>query len=186
MRLDTLQALLQPALLHGVRDMHVLGAHGPAVGAVERKQDLLQRGLFRADQRAGIENGIEVGLGQVMKIQRQLGDRPGVETLQGVGACMLVTAEAVGIDQLQHPDLPALMGQACTRHTGNAVAAQPARQPAELGPYAGMGEIRPDLAVDRGQGAEIVTPVRRDRIRILQPGFVERLEVGNIAAIQQG
>ena len=58
--------------------------------------------------------------------------------LQRVDVGDLVAAETVGIDQLQHPDLLALMRQAGAGHARNAVAAQTSGEMAELGLDSGV------------------------------------------------
>ena len=69
-----LEALLDPALLRAVGDVHVLDADRAAVGVVQRLQDVAQRRARGADERAGVEHRVHVGFGQAVERRIELGD----------------------------------------------------------------------------------------------------------------
>ena len=79
-----LEARLDPALLRNVADVHVLDADRAAIGFAHRAQDLAQRHLLRAHQRAGVEHRVHVGFGQAVESGLQLGNLGLGEALQRI------------------------------------------------------------------------------------------------------
>jgi hypothetical protein len=139
--LNAFQALLDPAFFRGFADVHVFRTNRFAIGAVESEQDLPEAGLARANQRAGMEYRVEVGLGEVVIVEFEIGYGFRLLALQRVRAGVLVATETVGIDQLQHPDLlvfkvQSRIGQAC-----DALAAQMTGEAGKLFPDIGMGNV---------------------------------------------
>ena len=63
---DPLDVALDPALLHGVLDVHVLDAQRPAVGVAQHVQDLVERGHVPAGQAVGHELPGQVPDGQAV------------------------------------------------------------------------------------------------------------------------
>ena len=121
-----------------------------------------------------------------MIVEFEIGYGFGLLALQRVRASVLVATETVGIDQLQHPDLLVFkvqprIGQAC-----DALAAQMTGEAGKFFPDIGMGDVGGWITVDAGQRIEVVSPARCDAGRVLQPVLVQGLEIGNIAATQEG
>jgi hypothetical protein len=56
----TLQALLDPALLLGIGDVHVLRADRAAIDLLDHRDDIAQRHAVRGVERAGVEDLIHV------------------------------------------------------------------------------------------------------------------------------
>ena len=127
--------------------MHVFRADGFTVGAVESKQDLPETGLLGADQRAGMEYRVEIGLGQVVIIQFEFGYGFWLLALQRVRVGVLVATETVGIDQLQYPDLLVFELQPRIGQARDALAAQMTGEAGKLFPDIGMGNVGGRVAV---------------------------------------
>ena len=99
------EALLDPALLRHVGDVHVFGADGAAIGFPQHLQDVLQLHLARADQRAGAEHGFHVGVAQPVERRIELGDIGFFLALERIDVGVARTLETISADQLQHPVL---------------------------------------------------------------------------------
>src|SRR5690554_5822091 len=122
-----LEALLQPALLLGIDDMHDLAADGAAVGLLQGLDDIAQRRLVQPQEEgAGLELGVEVLLGELMEGEVEVGNGERAAQAERIDVGLLMTAEAVGVDQLEDLDLLAalLAVRGGGRHTGAAGASQ--------------------------------------------------------------
>ena len=85
--------------------MHVLDADGPAVGLAQGGEQLAQRGPRQAEERAGVEGAVEVGLGQA-----ELGTVPGSGCVgrrlaERVEVGEEVAEVAVGVDEADDAEL---------------------------------------------------------------------------------
>ncbi len=100
------QALNEPAALLGIDNVHVLGADGAAIGFLQRLQDFAQSGLA-VDHRkiSGAEHGVEVGVGQTVVVDRQIGRNGALLQAKRIELCCLMAAHTVGLDQTQDFDL---------------------------------------------------------------------------------
>ena len=119
-----LHALLQPALLLGHLDVHVLAADFAAVGLAQRLQDLAQRGdglvAALADgfaQAAGEEFAVQVPDGEAVGFGVELGMVAGLGA-QRVEIGDQVAAHAVGVDQLHDAGFLGDLGVARGGHAG--------------------------------------------------------------------
>ena len=110
---DRLDALLPPALLAGVGDVHELGADGAAVGLAQRLQDLAQRHVLvgREVRVRRRERDVHVGFGQVVERRIELGDARTLGALERIEVGPARAEEAVGGDQRLDVDLLARDGQ---------------------------------------------------------------------------
>ena len=93
-----LQPLLDPALLLGPGDVHVLGADGAGVDLAYRVQDLAQRHLRVHLQRAGVEHHVHVSLGQAVEGGFEVLDGWAFAQRQRIQVGRLVAAGAEGVD----------------------------------------------------------------------------------------
>ena len=101
-----LDALLDPAALLGVLDVHVLDADGAAVGVAQDAEDVAQlhEAAALAAERAGGELAVEVPQRQAVRLDLEVGVAA-LLVLQRVGVGHDVAAHAVGVDQLEDPGL---------------------------------------------------------------------------------
>ena len=99
-----LDALLDPAPLLRVLDVHVLDADAAAVRVAQHAEDLAQRGHRLAAEAAGGELAVEVPQRQAVGDDVEVGVRA-LPELQRVGVGHQVAAHAVGVDQLLDPRL---------------------------------------------------------------------------------
>src|SRR5262249_59495171 len=65
-------ALLDPSPLLRVRDVHVLGTDGAAVGALQDPEHLAQRSEFHPERAADIDRSVVVGLGEAVGLGLEL------------------------------------------------------------------------------------------------------------------
>jgi hypothetical protein len=183
-RATGLQPGLDPALLRHIREVHVLGADGAAVGLAQRLEDLAQRGLLgRGGKAAGGETLAEVGLGEAIESRIELLDGRPLGAFERIELGPAVAEEAIGIDELQHGDL--LLVRAGARGRG--------AQRAELGTlgeggdHRGVGDVAAGGAAGQVlQPVEIIAPDLGNRGRVLEIGLVELLDEGRIGAEKIG
>jgi hypothetical protein len=100
-----LDALLDPAPLLGVLDVHVLDAGGPAVGVTQHAEDVAQlHEPTAAAEGAGGELALEVPQRQPVRQHVEVGVAA-LLVLQRVGVGHHVPTYAVGVDQLEDTGL---------------------------------------------------------------------------------
>ena len=100
-----LDALLDPAALLGVLDVHVLDADGAAVGVAQDAEDAAQlHEPAVAAEGAGGELAVEVPQRQPVRLDLEVGVAA-LLVLQRVGVGHHVAAHAVGVDQLEDAGL---------------------------------------------------------------------------------
>ena len=178
-----LEALLNPAFLRRVGDVHVLGADGAGVDLAQLAQDLVQRELVRREQRAGVELGREVFLAEAVVAGLEVRQRVDRGEAQRVDVRILVAAHPVRVDQAQHLGLA--FGR-CRRQApggGRArglVGGQLQEQRLDLAVRTVLGLA----AVDLGQAVEVPTPVVRYAARVLQVGVEQVLDEGGVGAVE--
>ena len=126
-----LDALLDPAALLGIHDVHVLDADGAAVGVAQDAEDRahLHEAALAAEG-AGRELAVEVPQGQAVRLDLEVGVAA-LAVLQRVGVGHQVAAHAVGVDQLLDPrllaDLVVVARARCRRPSGSARRGSAAR-----------------------------------------------------------
>jgi hypothetical protein len=118
--------------------------------------------------------------------QFQFRDRGRIIALQGIGAGVTVTQESVGIDQLQYPYLVLLVRQTYPGQAGDTVTTETAGQAAEFVANFRMRQVHGNVVIDLWEVFEVVAPLRRHVLGVVQPGLVQSLEVGHVAAGRQG
>lgn len=99
-RAGRLQALLPPALLFRITDVHVLGADRAAVRVAQTLDDVAQRSLVEAEVQVACAVGlVEVAFGEVVERGFELGNGRAFAALQRIEIGPLRAEEAVGADQ---------------------------------------------------------------------------------------
>ena len=177
------ELLLPPALLLGVRDVHKFGADRTAVGFPQGGEERAQRHLACAEIGVGdVKFGIEVSVRETVKRRLELADDRRLTALERVELGATGAEHAVGGDELLHEHL--LFGHF---HVFLIDGAHHARM-------ALIGQAGEDFRVQHFAGGiprithdhlrEIVTPLFGDRRRVLEPTFVERLDIGRIGAVE--
>ena len=87
-------------LLAGV---HELGTQRAAVGLAQRIHELAQRHVFLGEEGvAGVENGLQIGIGEAVERRVQVGDRRPLGALQRIQIGPALTDVAVSGDELLH------------------------------------------------------------------------------------
>ena len=97
--------LLDPPLLLGILDVHVLHAEGPAVGVAQDVQDLVQGGQVLAGQAVGHELTGQVPDGQAVVERVELGVELGRLGVQGIEVGDEMAPDPVHVDQGLDVDL---------------------------------------------------------------------------------
>ena len=97
-----LDAVLHPAPLLGVLDVHVLHADAAAVGVAQDAEDVAQLHERLPTEPAGRELPVEVPQGQAVRGHVEVGVGP-LRVLQRVGVGHQVAADPVGVDELLDP-----------------------------------------------------------------------------------
>ena len=100
-----LEVLLDPPLLAGILDVHVLDAECPAVGVAQDVEDLVEGGHVLAGQAVGHELARQVPDGQPVVQRVQLGVELGRLGVQGIEMGDEVAAHPVHVDQRLHVHL---------------------------------------------------------------------------------
>ena len=178
------QPLLHPQLFGRIDDVHVFRADTAAVGVFQRRDDIAQRRLLCAvEERASLEDRIEVSGRQV--VIRQIEDRcrGAFHHSQRINRGALVTTMTICRDQLRNADLFAFvvvgdLGGNRLRSRAETVAADQF----EMANDRAVRYIGRDDTVDARQLFEVRPPFRRNVVRVLEIGFVQRLDVRDVAA----
>ncbi len=187
---SALQALLEPALLLGIGNMHILRAYRARVHLLEQPHDLAQRQLCRREQRAGMERDIHIGLGQAVIGRLELRHGRLGTQVERVHIRRLVTAEPIGIDQPQ--DRRLLLCSLCAQGSGllGRASSSHRRLPAlprillKAVTNRAMRHIALALSQLPLELAKIGPPVRLYAARILQVGLVQALDKSCIRPMQ--
>ena len=111
--------LLEPAADVRVLDVHVLDADRAAIGLAQGGQQLPERCLRRADERAGIERTVEIGRieSELLQLEQRMGR---ARLAQGIEMGDEMPQVAIGIDQEDDARLP----PGIQRRRGQAVDAE--------------------------------------------------------------
>ena len=98
--LDVLDALLDPRLLVGIGDVHVLDADLAAVGLAQPVHDLAQgRGIAEAERAEDQDRAVPVGLAEAVGRGIELAMRRLAHQAQRIEVGLEMAADAVGADQ---------------------------------------------------------------------------------------
>src|SRR5450756_1089194 len=111
------KAILYPAFLRHIADVHVFRAYAAAVSLAQQLEDLAQGHARATHQRAGLEGGVHVSLAQTVMRRIKLGDHRFGITVQRVEIGDTHAEEAMRVDELQYENLLALqlgIGRHCT------------------------------------------------------------------------
>ena len=204
-----LDALLDPALLVGIRDVHELDAERLAVGALTDRDDLAQRGEFEPQHVIEEDLAVEVGLGEAVGARIELLVVLARLEAERIEIGVEVAADAIGADQHQRAHRVARRLLHIGRRQLDAGALRlRAHLVADL--LLGLGPLAVErrervVALDerrllpRGaaralgdvggvvlQAAEEVAPLGIDRVRIGLEAGVEVFDVGGVAAVKKG
>ena len=99
-----LDALLDPALLRGVGDVHELDAERLAIGAAQDGDDLAHRREFEAEHHVEENLAVEIGFGEAVGLRIELGFVRLDLDAERIELGVEVAADAVGADQHQRVD----------------------------------------------------------------------------------
>ena len=171
---------LDPALLRTVLHVHILGADRAAINLFEPTDDVAQRRVFDAEQRAGVELGIEIGFGELVARQRHLLDLGNRHHFQRIEFCAFVAVDPVGIDQLQHRHLFGVV-RVQVGHDRDAVTAPGSHRLAHLRLDGKVILVRGQLAVF--QRRKPAAPVFVDFLAV-EVACVEFLDEDRIGAVE--
>ncbi len=181
-----LQPRIDPGALVVVGDVHELGTDGAGVDVFQLREEVAQlHALATAGEGARVEFGVEVGVGQSVEGEAEVGRvdvRNGQAERIELGGD--VAARAVGREQAEHTGLflgVGVVGGAGSGRGGRGAALLLCRL--DAGDGAGMGDITGLAALE---GFEIPVPFGRDGAGIGQPGFVDLLYVIGVAAGELG
>ena len=186
---DRLEALLQPAFLRRVADVHVLDPDRAAVGLAQALDDLAQGHALLAEiQARGIELRVHVGFVQVVERRLELRNLRALLAFERIELSPARAEDAVGGDQLLHINLLARDGQiglgrgrpqrALLGAQGEGFDDRRMRHIARFGLLARPGQ---ELHL-----VEVFPPLLRHRTRIIEVGLVQILYVRCIAAEKVG
>jgi len=179
-----LEPLLDPALLAGVGDVHVLRADAAGVDLVDQAVDLAQGQAVGGVQGARVEDVVHVLLGEVVVGQVEVRHHRPLAQVERVEVGGLVPPVAVGVDQPQHRRL--LLG-GHRRHPLRG--AHPDLEPP-------LPREAHEVLLDRPVGhlvgrlpvhdVESLPPLGRHRRGVLKVAFVEVFDEGGVAAVEAG
>ena len=177
--------------------MHELGTDAARIGRLEQGQQVAQLEPLRSGQRAGVEFGIEIGIGQAMEGQFQIGCGRarqqaqrrkfflaiGIGQIEWIEVCGQMAARAIGGDQLEHAGLLLRLDIVHRRRAWRCAGNAQALRGLDARDRRGMRHIAGRRTFQRG---EVRIPFAGDPGRILQPDFVEVFDEGRIASGQGG
>ena len=109
LRADGFQPVLQPALLFHIGNVHVFNADAAAVGLLQSVQNFPQGGVFRANQRTGMEHLVHIRIGKSVEFRIQFGNILLLLQVERIKIGPAHTQKPVSVDQLQHSNLLAFL-----------------------------------------------------------------------------
>ncbi|MND94386.1 hypothetical protein D3C80_866020 [compost metagenome] len=175
------QALLEPLALLGIDDVGELGADGAAIRLVEGLLNLAQSSLFLADvELTCTEGGIEVGVGQTVMADRQVGRSRTLPEAKWIEPGGLVAAHAERLDQAQNFNLLLLVLTA-DRSSGDRLgAALVLGEQDEMIADGGVRNVGGKIAVGR-QLLEVGAPLFGHSVGIVQVELIELFHICSVA-----
>ena len=176
------QPFLNPALLGGLVDVHVLGTNRADVHIAQETHDVAQRPLRGRHQRAGVERDRHIGLVQPVIARVQLRDWRAVAQFQGIEIGRFMASGPIGVDDAQDRRL------LFCRLGAESLAALHASlrlqsQTGERVTNRAVGDIAGALSL-RLHIPEILPPIIVDRFRIGEKAFIEFFYERGVAAEQ--
>ena len=165
------QPLLDPAFFLNARDMHVLGAHGPAVNLPQEGNNIAQAHAVGGVEGAGVEHLIQIRLPQLIKGRVQIRDRGLLPQMDGVQIGGLMTAITISIDEPQDRGL-------LLRRRG----LQSFRR-TDQGPDMALPRQAQEIFLDGTVGYVIRGPAAHD-VEALPPGEIHALRIGEVTLVQ--
>jgi hypothetical protein len=183
LRVNTFEAILDPALFGNRADVHVLDADRAAIGRFQGVENLAEGGVVGGSlERAGVEHRVQIGVGEAVVGRIELGNVLARGALERIEVGPAVADEAIGGDHLQDADLfPVVYG----RHGRGAVAAFP-RLLGEGVDHRQVRHIAVDITGQLRQLVEIVAPLVGDGTGIVEIVFVQLLDEGRVATKEEG
>ena len=153
LRTDALKTLLKPLLFGQISDVHQLNTNVATVSLLQSRDNLLQRGFLLTDeQRATLKGRIKIGFRQTMVRKLQIWNRLPLHYAQRIKACLLMTAVAVGTNEMEYFNLLPLMFyiDATGTRCGNRPCPATTEQLKVL-LNSRMGYIKPIMSVNTGK-----------------------------------
>jgi hypothetical protein len=176
-RARRLDALLHVALDRRVRDVHVLEADRARVGLAQRRVDVAQpHARLAALERADVELGVEVGVGEPVGAEVEVGDVGRLLALERVEVGVEEPERAVLADHAQHQHL--LRHRGLVDHRGADSSTLP-----ELDERLHHRRVR-DVRRVAAQLGEVAGPLAGHRFGVREPGLVELLDERRVRAEQ--
>ncbi len=177
-------SLTQPLGLLEGGDVHELRTDVTAIGLFQRVDNLAQCRLLATDiEGAGLESGIQVRLGETVKLQLHIRRSLALPQPQRIQTRLLVTAIAVGGDQILDLDLFALVIDVHPAGTGRRRGPRPApAEELEVILYGLMGCICYGPVLNPRQSLEESTPLFGHGVGIVQIDLVEILDISGIGS----
>ncbi len=186
-RTDRFEALLDPALLRGIGDVHELDAEVAAVGVAQRLDQVAQRHVLLPEVRVrGREHRVHVGFGQVVERGLQFGNDRAFLSLQRIQIRPAVAEEPVGRDDRLDVDLLARDRQVGRRHfRDEGVGLGALREGLDDRSVGDVARVRRAIG-PRNQLhlVEVGAPLLGHGARIVEVTLIELLDVRRIAAKQ--
>ncbi len=177
---------MNPCALAGIDDVHEFGANGAAVGLTQRVVNLSQGRLIFADvQAASLEYRVKIGFAELMVLQLQIRYSVALPEVQRIELSLLMTALAIGTDQLNNANLLALVVTdfAAGRRGGTH------RLFGQMGKVVTnwrVGNIANRGFADTGELLKIISPFFGNGIGISEIGFIQVFNVTRIATRYMG
>ncbi|EXI74727.1 MAG: hypothetical protein AW07_01655 [Candidatus Accumulibacter sp. SK-11] len=183
LRMDALEAVLDPALFRHRADVHVLDADRAAIGGLQRIVDLAESGVIGSTlERAGVEDGVQIGVGEAVIGRVELRHIRTRHALERIEVRPAITNEAVRGDHLQHTDLFPVVDWCCRRRP---VASLPRLLGKSIDDRQ-MRDVARDVARQLRQLVEIVAPLLGNGSRVVEVVLVQLLDKGCVAAKEEG
>ncbi len=181
---DAFQALQEPAALFGIDDVHELCTDRAAICLLQRIPDFAESCfLFADEQFTGAERGIQIGVGQPIVVEQQIGRWLTLPQTQRGELSSPMALQTERLDQPQDFDLLLLVfgtdGTGRDRLSSPLVLAQQHEMVADRG----VRNVR-RIASDSGQLLEVGAPLFRHSVGIVQKQLIELFHISSITAGQ--
>ncbi len=153
-------AVANPLLLLGARDVAVLDPHLAAVGAAHHRDDVAQRHVVAALKSSGPELAVEVPDRQAIGLEIELGMRDDRPEAQRVDVGDEMPADTVRVDEREDLRLLRDLGRAAVGEKGGIPVHRPA-----VGPVRNL-ELREDSLVEAVLAEEELLDARQEAARL--------------------
>ena len=168
--------------------MHKLGAQMATVSFFKSLNDLSQSRFRLAHiQRAGLESGVQICLGQAVEMQVQIGHIFPLHNAQRIQIGFLVATETVGTDELNNLNLLALMLKVNTTGTRRrGWSGLTAAKKFKMLNNCSVGNIGSNGAISAGKRVEKAAPLLWHAVGLVQISFVEFFNVRRVSTGKVG